>query len=60
MLRRSDVTGTLEVGKRADVLVLDGPIESVPYRLGHNPVAFALAGGRLVNVRPDCAWRLTS
>lgn len=60
VLRRSDVTGTLEVGKRADVLVLDGPIESVPYRLGHNPVAFALAGGRLVNVRPDCAWRLTS
>ncbi len=60
VLRRSEETGSLEVGKRADLLVLDGPIESVPYRLGHNPVAFALAGGRLVHVRPDCAWRLTS
>lgn len=60
VLRRSHETGSLEVGKRADVLVLDGPIEHVPYRLGHNPVAFAFAGGRLVHVRPDCAWRLTS
>lgn len=59
VLRRSHETGSLEAGKRADVLVLDGPIESVPYRLGHNPVAFAFAGGRLVHVRPDCAWRLT-
>ena len=38
--------------------VLDGPIESVPYRLGHNPVALAFAGGRLVHVRPDQAWRV--
>lgn len=58
VLRRSRETGSLEVGKRADLLVLDGPIESVPYRLGHNPVAFAFAGGRLVHVRADCAWRL--
>jgi imidazolonepropionase len=60
VLRRSHETGSLEVGKRADVVVLDGPIESVPYRLGHNPVAFAFAGGRLVHVRPDCAWRLSA
>ncbi len=60
VLRRSHETGSLEVGKRADVLVLDGPIEHVPYRLGHNPVAFAFAGGRLVHVRPDCAWRLAA
>ncbi len=60
VLRRSGETGSLEVGKRADVLVLDGPIEAVPYRLGHNPVAFAFAGGRLVHARPDCAWRLSS
>lgn len=60
VLRRSHETGSLEVGKRADVLVLDGPIESVPYRLGHNPVAFAFAGGQLVHARPDCAWRLSS
>ncbi len=60
VLGASDTVGSLEVGKRADVLVLDGPIESVPYRLGHNPVAFAFAGGRLVGVRPDCAWRLSA
>lgn len=58
VLRRSGETGSLETGKRADVLVLDGPIEAVPYRLGHNPVAFAFAGGRLAYVREDCAWRL--
>lgn len=58
VLRRSQDTGSLEVGKRADVVVLDGPIEMVPYRLGHNPVALAFRGGRLVHVRPDSEWRL--
>jgi imidazolonepropionase len=59
VLRRSDVAGSLEVGKRADVLVLDGPLEHVPYRLGHNPVAAVVLGGRLAYVRPDQAWRVT-
>jgi len=59
VLRRSAHTGSLEGGKRADVLVLDGPVEAIPYRLGHNPVAIAIAGGRVVGVRPDCAWRLS-
>jgi imidazolonepropionase len=58
ILRRSADTGSLEVGKRADVIVLDGPIEQIPYRLGHNPVAMVFVGGALVHVRPDCAWRL--
>jgi imidazolonepropionase len=58
VLRRSRETGSLEVGKRADVLVLDGPLERIPYRLGHNPVALVFAGGRLAHVRPDCAWRV--
>jgi imidazolonepropionase len=31
--------GSIEVGKRADLLVLDGPAEQIPYRFGHNPVA---------------------
>ncbi len=39
VLGRSDELGSLEAGKRADVLVLDGPVEHVPYRFGHNPVA---------------------
>jgi imidazolonepropionase len=42
-----------------DVLVLDGPAEHVPYRLGHNPVAAVIARGELVHVRPDQAWRVT-
>lgn len=58
VLRLSDVTGSLEAGKRADVLLLDGPIEHVPYRFGHNPVAAAFVGGEPVWVRPDAAWRL--
>jgi len=34
-----DDRGSVEVGKRADLLVLDGPVERIPYRFGHNPVA---------------------
>jgi imidazolonepropionase len=60
VLRLSERTGSLERGKRGDVLVLDGPIERIPYRFGHNPVAFAFAGGALGYVRRDCKWRLTS
>ena len=41
-----------------DVLVLDGPAEHVPYRLGHNPVAVVIAAGEVVWVRPDQAWRV--
>ena len=50
--------GSLEPGKRADVLLLDGPAEHVPYRFGHNPVAAVVAGGELVWVRPDQEWRV--
>ncbi len=58
VLRLSEQTGSLEVGKRSDVLVLDGPIERIPYRFGHNPVALVFVGGELVRVRPDCEWRV--
>jgi imidazolonepropionase len=58
VLRLSEQTGSLELGKRGDVLVLDGPIERIPYRFGHNPVALVFAGGELVHVRPDCEWRV--
>ena len=58
VLRMSDATGSLEAGKRADVLLLDAPIEHVPYRLGHNPVAIAFVAGEPAWVRPDAEWRL--
>jgi imidazolonepropionase len=60
VLRRSTELGSLEVGKRADVVVLDAPLEHVPYRLGHNPVALVIAGGEIVHVRPDHAWRIAA
>ena len=42
--------GTLEVGKRADLLVLDGPtFAQVPYRPGHNPVVATVIRGEVVN-----------
>jgi imidazolonepropionase len=59
VLRRSQTTGSLEAGMRADVVVLDGPLERIPYRFGHNPVAIVIAGGRIVHVRHDSAWRVS-
>jgi imidazolonepropionase len=60
VLRLHDELGTLEVGKRADVVVLDAPVEHLAYRFGHNPVALVIAGGELVHVRPDQAWRVAA
>jgi imidazolonepropionase len=52
--------GSIEVGKRADLLVLDGPIEQIAYRLGRSPVAIALVGGAPVYVRDsEAAVRIT-
>ncbi|HSL67101.1 MAG TPA: imidazolonepropionase [Actinomycetota bacterium] len=49
MAKRS---GTLEVGKRADLLVLEGEaFREVPYRPGHNPVLHAYAGGARIGGR---------
>lgn len=51
-LGRGDVTGSLEVGKRADILVLDTPNHRhLVYELGRNPVATVVAGGRIVRTR---------
>jgi imidazolonepropionase len=47
--------GSIEVGKHADLIVLDGPAESIPYRLGHNPVAIALIAGEIVHVADAAA-----
>ncbi|HEY7074522.1 MAG TPA: imidazolonepropionase [Solirubrobacteraceae bacterium] len=40
--------GSLEVGKRADLIVLDGPAEHVPYRFGHDPVRAVIQAGEVV------------
>jgi imidazolonepropionase len=50
--------GSIEVGKRADLVLLDCPSEHVAYRLGRNPVAATFVAGEPVHVRPDAAWRI--
>jgi imidazolonepropionase len=60
VLGLSTELGSLEVGKRADLLLLDGPIAHVPYRFGHNPVCVVVRAGEVVWVRPDAEWRLAS
>jgi imidazolonepropionase len=45
-----DQVGTLEPGKRADLILLDGPsFAHVPYRPGHNPVTATVIGGELLS-----------
>ncbi|MEA2285100.1 MAG: imidazolonepropionase [Solirubrobacteraceae bacterium] len=58
VLGLSGEVGSLEPGKRADVILLDTPAAHLPYRFARNPVCAVLAAGRPVWVRPDSAWRL--
>ncbi len=52
VLGLSDRFGTLEAGKRADFLVLEGEdVRQVPYRPGHNPVLDTYIGGTRVGGR---------
>lgn len=57
VLGLSDVCGSIEAGKRADVLMLDGPIESIAYRFGRNPVVATFVGGVPQYVREGERWR---
>jgi imidazolonepropionase len=50
--------GSLEAGKRADVVLIDCPLAHVPYRFGRNPVCLVLRAGEVAWVRPDAAWRI--
>jgi len=53
-LGRGSEIGTLEPGKRADVLVLDVPDHRyLCYELGRNPVRAVLVRGRLAHERPE-------
>ena len=48
--------GSLEVGKRCDLLVLDAAShEELPYHFGVNLVGVVVAGGRVVVPTPDQA-----
>jgi imidazolonepropionase len=47
--------GSIEPGKRADLVLLDGPAETVAYRFARNPVAVVLVGGEPVWVRDAAA-----
>lgn len=58
VLRLHDQLGSLELGKRADIVLLDGPLERLPYRLGHNPVEVVLVAGEVAYVRPGSEWRV--
>jgi imidazolonepropionase len=40
--------GSIEVGKRADLVLLDHPVEHIAYRLGHNPVRSMIAKGEFI------------
>lgn len=52
VLGMAERSGTLEVGKRADLLVLEGEaFRQVPYRPGHNPVVHAYSGGTRIGGR---------
>jgi imidazolonepropionase len=52
VLGMAERSGTLEVGKRADLVVLEGEaFRQVPYRPGHNPVLHAYAGGARIGGR---------
>jgi imidazolonepropionase len=49
VLGMDDRLGTLEIGKRADVLLLEGSrFAQVPYRPGHDPVVATMIGGELL------------
>ena len=52
VLGLDDRLGTLEVGKRADLVLLDGPtFAHVPYRPGHHPVVATVIAGEVFEVR---------
>ena len=48
VLGLSGELGSLEVGKRADVVLLDTPVAHLPYRFGRNPVCLVVRAGEVV------------
>ncbi len=58
VLDLSDELGSIELDKRADLVLIDCPCAHIAYRLGRNPVAAVFVGGEPAYVRPDAAWRI--
>jgi imidazolonepropionase len=59
VLGLSHELGSLEPGKRADLVLIDCPVAHVPYRFGRNPVCLVLRAGEVVWARPDAGWRVS-
>jgi imidazolonepropionase len=59
VLGLSGELGSLEAGKRADIVLLDSPVAHLPYRFGRNPVCLVLRAGEVVWARPDAGWRVS-
>jgi imidazolonepropionase len=55
VLDMSHDRGSIEVGKRADLILLDGPAEALAYRFARNPVAIVFIDGEPVYVRDGAA-----
>jgi imidazolonepropionase len=47
--------GSIEPGKRADLVLLDGPAQALAYRFARNPVAVVLVAGEPVWIRDEAA-----
>jgi imidazolonepropionase len=60
VLGRAGTLGSIEPGKRADLVILEAGLEDVPYRLGHDPVLATVIGGELAWVRDDARARVRS
>jgi imidazolonepropionase len=60
VLGLQDEVGSLEVGKRADLVLLDGPLSHLGYRFGRNPVALVAIDGQVAWVRPGEEHRVGS
>ena len=58
VLGMSGEVGSLETGKRADVILLDTPAAHLPYRFARNPVCAVFVAGRPAWLRSDSAWRV--
>ena len=47
-LKREESIGSIEVGKQADIIILDMPTyEDIAYRLGENPVETVIRHGKI-------------